>query len=89
MRPAGDELAGWAADFAYIRLLGDRKGIEKQTKIWDKTIVDGTNELHSWVDVCQQITERGANVYVYVNNHYSGHAPATVAEFLKLWDKKE
>jgi uncharacterized protein YecE (DUF72 family) len=30
-----------------------------------------------------------ASVYVYVNNHYSGHAPATVAQFLKLWDKRE
>ncbi|MGC1255610.1 MAG: DUF72 domain-containing protein, partial [Candidatus Acidiferrales bacterium] len=26
------------ADFTYVRLLGDRKDIEKQTKIWDKVI---------------------------------------------------
>ena len=29
-----------AADFTYIRWLGDRKGIEEKTKIWDKTIVN-------------------------------------------------
>jgi len=74
------------ADFTYMRLLGDRKGIEKQTKIWDKVIVDRSNELRSWVDVCQQTVRRGANTFVYVNNHFSGHAPATVEQFVKLWD---
>jgi len=33
------------ADFTYIRLLRDRKGIEEQTKIWDKVIVDRSKEL--------------------------------------------
>jgi hypothetical protein len=28
------------ADFTYIRWLGDRKGIEKLTKVWDKAIID-------------------------------------------------
>src|SRR6266404_1496759 len=28
------------ADFAYVRWLGDRKGIEEVTKTWDKTVVD-------------------------------------------------
>jgi len=76
------------ADFTYIRLLGDRKGIEKHTKLWDKVIVNRSKELHSWVDVCRQITRRGASVFVYVNNHYSGHAPKTVADFLELWNAK-
>jgi hypothetical protein len=35
------------ADFTYIRLLGDRKEIEQQTKIWDKVIVDRSRELMS------------------------------------------
>jgi uncharacterized protein YecE (DUF72 family) len=74
--------------FAYMRLLGDRKGIEKQTKIWDKVIVKRTRELRNWVDVCEKTTKRGANTFVYINNHFSGHAPATVQEFLKLWNAK-
>jgi hypothetical protein len=41
------------ADFSYIRLLGDRKGIEKITTVWNETIVDRTAELTTWVDVCQ------------------------------------
>lgn len=73
------------ADFMYIRLLGDRKGIEQQTKIWDKVIVDRLKELMSWVNVCQRTVRRGISTYVYVNNHYAGFAPATVEQFEKLW----
>jgi uncharacterized protein YecE (DUF72 family) len=35
------------ADFTYIRLLGDRKGIEKQTKVWDKRYLSETLRLAS------------------------------------------
>jgi uncharacterized protein YecE (DUF72 family) len=73
------------ADFTYVRLLGDRKGIEKQTKVWDKVIVDCSRELMGWVNVCQRTTRRGVTTYVYVNNHYAGFAPATVEQFQKLW----
>jgi len=73
------------ADFTYIRLLGDRKGIEKQTKIWDKVIVDRSKELMSCVNVCQRTIRRGVSTYVYVNNHYAGFAPATVEQLERLW----
>jgi uncharacterized protein YecE (DUF72 family) len=73
------------AEFTYVRLLGDRQGIEKQTKTWDKVIVNRSKELRSWVDVCEKATRRGVSVWVYINNHYAGHAPATIAQFLKLW----
>ncbi|HXA78707.1 MAG TPA: DUF72 domain-containing protein [Candidatus Acidoferrales bacterium] len=76
------------AAFTYVRLLGDRKGIEKITKTWDKVIVNRSKELHSWVDVCQQTVKRGVSTFIYINNHFSGHAPKTVADFLKLWDAK-
>jgi uncharacterized protein YecE (DUF72 family) len=75
------------ADFTYVRLLGDRKGIEEKTKVWDKVIVNRSQELRNWVDVCEQTVRRGVTTYVYVNNHYAGHAPATVAQFLELWNK--
>jgi uncharacterized protein YecE (DUF72 family) len=77
----------YTADFTYVRLLGDRQGIEKLTKTFDKVIVNRSKDLRSWVDVCHQATHRGVSVWVYINNHYAGHAPATVAQFLKLWDK--
>jgi uncharacterized protein YecE (DUF72 family) len=74
------------ADFTYIRLLGDRKGIEQQTKVWDKVIVDRSRELMSWVNVCQRTVRRGVSTYVYVNNHYAGFAPGTIEQFQKLWN---
>src|ERR1019366_9507558 len=33
------------ADFTYVRLLGDRKAVEEQTKVWDKVVVDRSAEL--------------------------------------------
>ena len=74
------------APFTYVRLLGDRKEIEKQTKTWDRVIVDRSKELRSWVDVCQQTVKRGIDTYVYANNHFAGHSPATVEQFKKLWN---
>jgi uncharacterized protein YecE (DUF72 family) len=71
-------------DFAYIRWLGDRREIEKLTRVWSRTIVDRVAELQSWVDVCQKIQKRGITQYVYANNHYSGFAPATVELFRSL-----
>jgi uncharacterized protein YecE (DUF72 family) len=75
-------------DWTYIRWLGDRKGIEQQTLTWDKTIVDRTGELSSWVDFCYQIKKRGILIYAYANNHYAGHGPATIRQFRDLWRKK-
>jgi uncharacterized protein YecE (DUF72 family) len=86
-RPSQLEFDYHTADFAYVRLLGDRKGIEKQTKVWDKVIVDRTSELHGWVNVCREIMRRGTPTFVYANNHYQGHGPATVAQFLEIWGR--
>ena len=66
------------ADWTYIRWLGDRKQIEALTETWDKVVTDRTQELSSWVDFCYQVRKRGVLVYAYANNHYSGHAPATI-----------
>jgi uncharacterized protein YecE (DUF72 family) len=76
------------ADWTYIRWLGDRKGIEAQTTTWEKTVVDRTTELSSWVDYCYQIRKRGVLIYAYANNHYAGHAPATIEQFRNLWRAK-
>ena len=76
------------ADWTYIRWLGDRKSIEEQTTTWDKTIVDRTTELSSWVDYCHQIVKRGVLIYGYANNHYAGHGPATIEQFRNLWRGK-
>jgi uncharacterized protein YecE (DUF72 family) len=86
--PAELEFDPITADWTYIRWLGDRKGIEQQTTTWDKTVVDRTGELTSWVNYCYQIKNRGVMIYAYANNHYAGHAPATVEQFRNLCHAK-
>jgi uncharacterized protein YecE (DUF72 family) len=76
------------ADWTYIRWLGDRKAIEEQTTTWDKTVVDRTTELSSWVDFCYQMRKRGVIVFAYANNHFAGHAPATIKQFQQLWQAR-
>ena len=76
------------ADWTYIRWLGNRNEIEAVTQSWDKVVVDRTEELSSWVDFCYQIMKRGVLIYAYANNHFQGHGPATIAQFLKLWSSK-
>lgn len=76
------------ADFAYVRWLGNRKGIEEQTTTWDKTVIDRQNDLKSWVVVLRRLMEdkRIRKIFAFANNHYAGHAPATVKQFWELWN---
>jgi uncharacterized protein YecE (DUF72 family) len=71
------------ADFSYVRWLGDRKGIEEQTRVWDKVIVDRTSELKEWAGVFQKFVVRTFKILAYANNHYAGHGPVTIKLF---WD---
>jgi uncharacterized protein YecE (DUF72 family) len=72
------------ADFTYIRWLGDRKGIEQRTKTWDVVIVDRTRELAEWVEIVRKVHKRRIQIFAYANNHYAGHAPATVEQFQQM-----
>ncbi|MGH9744464.1 MAG: DUF72 domain-containing protein [Candidatus Acidiferrum sp.] len=77
------------ADFTYVRWLGDRKGIEEQTKAWDKTIVDRRSDLERWVEVLRSLGHnmKLLKIFAFANNHYAGHGPATVRLFQELWSE--
>jgi uncharacterized protein YecE (DUF72 family) len=77
------------ADFGYVRLLGDRYAIEEKTTSWDKTIIDRSHEFRDWTTACEKLTRRGVDTFVYINNHYAGHAPASVREFLQYWKERD
>jgi uncharacterized protein YecE (DUF72 family) len=79
------------ADFAYVRWLGDRKGIEKQTTTWDRTVIDRTSDLNNWVDVFKSLVSntKVLKIFAFSNNHYAGHGPATVKLFWDLWNKTQ
>jgi len=74
------------ADFAYVRWLGDRKGIEAITTRWDKTVVDRGNDLLHWVEMFRELRRRNLRVYAYANNHYAGNGPGTVKLFWRLYE---
>jgi len=78
------------ADFTYVRWLGDRKGIEAETKTWDKIIVDRRGDLKRWAEVLKDLVlnKKLRKAFLFANNHYAGHGPATVKQFLDLWEKK-
>jgi len=78
------------ADFLYVRWLGDRHGIEKITQQWDRTVVDRESDLKNWVTVLKELVlnKKIRKVFAFSNNHYGGHAPATVKQFWDLWQKK-
>jgi uncharacterized protein YecE (DUF72 family) len=79
------------ADFAYVRWLGDRKGIEQVTTTWDNTVIDRREDLNNWVVVLRRLVEDKhiRKIFAFANNHYAGHAPDTVKLFRDLWAKKE
>jgi len=89
--PRIDELARRldlvTAGFAYIRWLGDRKGIEAATKHWDRLIVDREREMETWIPEIRKLLERRLRVYAYFNNHYAGFAPGSIALFQEVWKR--
>jgi len=72
------------ADFAYIRWLGDRRGIEKITTTWNESVIDRRSDVERWVPAIKDLLDRELQVFGYVNNHYSGHAPHDVAAIQDL-----
>ncbi len=61
------------SDFGYVRWLGDRKEIETHTTTWDKTIMDRTEDLRHWVQLCRQFVEerKVKRLFLFGNNHYA------------------
>ena len=78
-----------STDFAYVRWLGDRHGIEKMTQVWDKTVVDRTQDLTHWTELFRQFVSRNLKVFAYANNHYAGHGPGTIKQFWDIWKRCE
>jgi uncharacterized protein YecE (DUF72 family) len=74
-------------DFLYVRWMGDRGGIEGKTQVWDKVVEDKTDALKTWAELLERLLER-ADIYAYANNHYEGHAPATVRKVEEMVERR-
>ena len=75
------------ADFAYLRWLGDRKGIEEKTLHWDTVIIDRTREMETWIPILRRLLKRGIRILGFFNNHYAGFAPGSIKLFYEVWER--
>jgi len=86
--PHADELPARldpvTTDFAYIRLLGDRKEIEAITKTWEREVINRDEKLVRWARVIRDLNEKLPETYAFANNHYAGHGPTTVRKLKEL-----
>jgi uncharacterized protein YecE (DUF72 family) len=86
----GEKLDLVTTDFAYVRWLGDRNGIEKVTTVWDKTVVDRTNDLSNWVKILREMVLNKSirKMFAFANNHYAGFGPGTIKTFWEMWNRR-
>ena len=74
----------WTTDFGYCRLIGDRKATERVSKTFDRVFMDKERELSRWSTLLTDALGTVPVVYVYANNHYAGHGPATIRRLREL-----
>lgn len=85
MPPPGvvvEKFGGVTGPFGYVRLLGDRKGIEEITTEWSKAVVDKTDEIKRTASAIRKIAEN-VPVVAFCNNHYAGFGPGTAETLAK------
>jgi uncharacterized protein YecE (DUF72 family) len=73
----------FTADFAYGRLIGDRKKIDALTDTLDRVVLDQGARLDRWAGLLRAAAARVPETYVYANNHYAGYAPDTIEDLAR------
>jgi uncharacterized protein YecE (DUF72 family) len=75
------------ADFCYVRFMGNRKGLESQTRRFDKIIEDKTDDMTLWGTEIKKIVSQGTRTYVFFSNYYAGYGPGSAKLFEELWSQ--
>ncbi len=68
------------ADFSYIRWIGPDRDLVDFSRVQ----VDRTRELETWRGAMDSLAAKVDTIVGYVNNHYSGHSPATVRQLQRM-----
>ncbi|MFQ5767682.1 MAG: DUF72 domain-containing protein [Acidobacteriota bacterium] len=76
------------ADFSLVRLIGHRKEVEEKTTRFDRIVLDRSPRLARWAALLKSLQPRAEPILVYANNHYAGHAPATIDQLAVLMEKE-
>jgi uncharacterized protein YecE (DUF72 family) len=69
-------------DFTYVRLIGDRKAVDERTETFDRLVLDMASRLDRWAALLKDFLPKVHVAYTYANNHYAGHAPATIRQLV-------
>jgi uncharacterized protein YecE (DUF72 family) len=51
--------------------------------------VDRSREIAEWTAVVDALLSRNLKVYTYVNNHFAGHSPETMRQFLEVLRERQ
>ena len=70
-------------DFAYARLIGDRKAVNRLTKHLDHVVVDQSKRIAGWGELLADLVPQVSETFAFCNNHYAGFAPATIADLVQ------
>lgn len=68
------------ANFAYLRWMGPNRDIVDYSRVQ----VDRSREMEAWAAVMMSLTERVTGISGYVNNHFTGHSPASARDLQRL-----
>ncbi len=63
-------------DFTYVRWLGNREDIKRL----DRIQIDRSEDIDAWAEQLERIARRVQRIYGFMNNHYAGHSPGSVAD---------
>lgn len=66
--------------FLYVRLMGADQSIVDYSRIQ----VDRSRDLEHWASVLWQASEQGRESFVYINNKFAGHSPASARSLQRL-----
>jgi len=67
-------------NLVYLRLLGD----QSKEISFDQVQYDVEEDLGSWAAWLRDLPEQAVTVLAFINNHYSGHSPATASALRRL-----
>ncbi|MGH8104622.1 MAG: DUF72 domain-containing protein [bacterium] len=83
------------AGFAYVRVIGDYNitermykatGIDTHEAKFTHTLLDRAGDLNHWVGLIRDLRAQKVDVFTFFNNHFAGHAPTTLTEFIQLYN---
>ena len=61
---------------------------ERRTKTFDKIVVNQEIPLKRWALLLEKLLGRVPLAWVFANNHFAGHAPATVRTLREMVGKE-